>query len=501
VRHVAPHRWAEAASGRVDAAERAAMTAHAAGCPRCAAARDRVIGARAAFAGISEATAPELRWEELRARIYWSTSQERRRTGEQQAVARPRRTWLVMPALAMAAAATGAVWVAARTRVPTVTAQPLAAAPAEPVGDVMPIELVDLTGMPAPPLPRVGLVTLAQGDAHVAAAGGAHVLAQPVVAGLRLDTGEGRLAVQLEAGTAFAIGPRTTLDVARLDGAAIELRVDGEISVEVAHRAPNQRFVIAAGERTVEVRGTAFEVVHHRGRVEVRCRHGLVAVRDGDGAVVEVPGGHGWVAAPGESLLAHAPAPLSEDALEAIAERAPVTLPAWTDPGTLVRTTGPVTVASPRNRAVRVDGVTVGRGALTVRVMSGRHLVETERAPGRFAAGQWVATRDDGATAEVVAAADPIPPGRAIARRRAQLDRNVDHAHVAGCLRSLAKQGLASGTHVVLEIGVDATGAISFLNVGETDLPRTTAACVRDVVAGVRFPAGPEATWQHRFQF
>ena len=47
----------------------------------------------------------------------------------------------------------------------------------------------------------------------------------------------------------------------------------------------------------------------------------------------------------------------------------------------------------------------------------------------------------------------------------------------------------------------DATGAISFLNVGDTDLPAANAACVRDVVAEVAFPGGPAATWKHRISF
>ncbi|MCA9680056.1 MAG: hypothetical protein KC464_33805, partial [Myxococcales bacterium] len=69
------------------------------------------------------------------------------------------------------------------------------------------------------------------------------------------------------------------------------------------------------------------------------------------------------------------------------------------------------------------------------------------------------------------------------------------------CLRGLAKQGLAAGTFVEVEIGVDDTGAVSFLNVGATDLPASTAGCVRDAIARARFPAGPEATWRHRFTF
>ena len=45
---------------------------------------------------------------------------------------------------------------------------------------------------------------------------------------------------------------------------------------------------------------------------------------------------------------------------------------------------------------------------------------------------------------------------------------------------------------------MDPTGAIGFLNVIDTDLPSTTAACVREVLADVAFGKGPAATWRER---
>jgi ferric-dicitrate binding protein FerR (iron transport regulator) len=505
VRHVAPHRWADAAIGRVSLDERARMTAHASSCPRCAKARDRVVRAQGSFTDLARAQSPELRWEQIGARVYWSASQERRgRTDEGSAIRPRRRWWLAAPLLALTAgAAAGVAWY---LDTPAPAPPPVASDETPAPADVIPVEVVTLDP-PVRAIPRVGLVTLAQGETHLAGARGAGVLAQPVVAGLRLDTGDGRIAVQVDAGTAFAIGPRSRLDVTRLDEAAIELRVDGDVSVEVARRAAGQRFVVIAGERVVEVRGTAFEVGHHGGRVEVRCRHGLVEVRDlaagADGAVhVEVPAGTGWAAAAGDPLTMHAPAPLDADDLAGAMRRAPVMLPAWTDAPSLLRTTGPLAIGAPAKRAVRIDGVTVGRGDLTVRVMSGRHLVEAETAPGRFGAGHWVATRDDGAPAEVaLSAAAPASSRGAVKTRRAQLEAKVDHARAASCVRGLAKQGLAAGTFVVLELGVDETGAVSFLNVGSTDLPERLAACVRDVVADVRFPPGPAATWRHKIGF
>jgi hypothetical protein len=82
----------------------------------------------------------------------------------------------------------------------------------------------------------------------------------------------------------------------------------------------------------------------------------------------------------------------------------------------------------------------------------------------------------------------------------AQLEEALDRGRAAACLRALTKQGIAD-TYLELEVGIDASGAVSFLNIAGTDLPRSMASCVRDVVAAVRFPAGAAATWRHRITF
>jgi ferric-dicitrate binding protein FerR (iron transport regulator) len=530
VRCVAPHRWADAAAGRLSAGVVARMEAHAAGCADCAAARARVASARGAFGEIARAPGPELRWEHLGARIYWATSSQRqqeRRTASQPALAAARPWWraraarLALPGVAAAAVAVAWwQWPAATTRSTTPAAvagvddaaAPRAAVPPALPDVITPVTLYD----PAPvPTPMLGLVTLAQGEARQAGApdrGGADddvaraaLLATPITAGVGLSTGpDGRLAVQLEAGTAFALGPSTRLDVARLDRATIALHVDGEVSVEVARRAPGQRFVVIAGDRQVEVRGTAFSVEHRDGALAVACSHGLVAVAEPTrpDEVVEVGAGRRWEIPAGGSLLDAVPSPMDAEQLAALLGAQPPQLPAWTDAGSLLRTTAPLSIAAAPGRSVKVDGVVVGGGEVTLRVMSGRHLVEVERAPGRFAAGQWVATRDDGRPVRVAAAAPaPASSASAVAARRRQLEAAVDHGAMRACLRGLAKQGLAAGTHVELSLGVDATGAVSYLNLGDTDLPASLAGCVRDVVARVRFEPGAAARWRHRFSF
>ena len=129
----------------------------------------------------------------------------------------------------------------------------------------------------------------------------------------------------------------------------------------------------------------------------------------------------------------------------------------------------------PPGHVVTIDGVPAGVGALWRRLPPGRHLVEARGRDGR-AASQWVEL--DGATADrpvALAQAEPALAaiGTATARRQrlVELSRALDQEQLRGCVRSLAKQGLADGTHVELEVGVQASGAIRYLNIVDTDLP------------------------------
>ena len=75
------------------------------------------------------------------------------------------------------------------------------------------------------------------------------------------------------------------MTLAHFDARAVELVLGerGRIDIEVSHRAAEQRFVVRAGPRTVEVRGTAFRVERDGARVAVACEHGRVAVATADG--------------------------------------------------------------------------------------------------------------------------------------------------------------------------------------------------------------------------
>jgi hypothetical protein len=484
VKHVPPHRWSEILTGKLDADEAAAMSAHADGCARCARARDRITAARTAFADIRSEPSPEVKWDRVRAQVYWKTSQHRL-----ERVKMPRASSFAVPLASLGAVA---VLIAA------------VASGSVPRGLRERPELASATA-PAQENLEVGVLTLVRGDVTVDGRAAVESFERALVATSEIRTGSGEVSVQFGDGSAFSVGPRSVLRLREFDRHAIVLEIDGQLDVDVAPRAPGQRFIVMAGQRTVEVRGTGFRVERFGDAVTVQCRHGRVAVKDGDGEV-EVTGGEG-VAVPTGSAVAGTPVhELDAAELAGLASTVPHRLAVWAAPDAVTALTAPLTVMTPADRNVRVDGAEVGRGPLTVRVVSGRHLVETE-VDGAWVSAGWVDVRDGAiqvAAVEEIAAppkvVDPPRPPRvdktpAASKnlRRQQLGKQLDD--VRYCARALHKQGI-DDTYVELELSVDANGAVRYANVVATDLPSTMSKCVRDAVAAMEFPAGPAAAWR-----
>src|SRR5690606_35296003 len=117
----------------------------------------------------------------------------------------------------------------------------------------------------------------------------------------------------------FALGPRSMVELRRFDERAIELVVDGTIDIDVAPRAPGQVFLVHAGDRTIEVRGTHFRVAHTGEATRVACRHGLVAVRDAHGEV-EVGAARRLELPAGATAVAARVVPLSVDEIDALVQ-------------------------------------------------------------------------------------------------------------------------------------------------------------------------------------
>lgn len=501
--HVAPHRLADLVRGRLTGGAARRAHRHVDGCARCRRALDQVRGAHAAFAEVAAAPAPELRWDRVRAQTYWQLGTGSHPSMPVAAPPSPRRwPWLAAP-LGLAVAAAG-VWFALTPS----TVGPL------PAVAVAPPVVAPAPAVIAPAAPMTAVVTLVEASGAVVTAagdslvGGSAVGAHGLGAGDRITTADGRVAAQFGPASTITVGPHSSVTLAHFDARAVELVLGdrGRVDIEVSHRAADQRFVVRAGTRTVEVRGTAFRVERDGARVAVACEHGRVAVATADGADgVELGAGQALAVADGEPVLARQVRPMSEAELGELIAARPQALPQWTDPATIFRTTAALPLVVPAGHVVQIDGVPAGVGSLWRRLPPGRHLVEARDRDGR-AASQWVEL--DGATADrpvALAQAEPAlaATGTATARRQrlVELSRALDQEQLRGCVRSLAKQGLADGTHVELEVGVQASGAIRYLNIVETDLPDRMATCVRDVVGQTRLGAGAQVSWRHRVTF
>lgn len=473
--HVAPHRWADLWAGKVGDAERSQMEVHADGCRACARTRQRVTRASDSFVSIRSQSAPEVPWDSIRARVHWSVSTSRRAALRQRP---PAWGWLIGATVAgvVAALASG-------------TSAPVSA----PVA-VMPLAAPVVASVAAPAAALVGLVSRASGDVMIDGVRPGDLFARAVGPGNILATGEGRVDVQFGDKSAFALGPRSTLELRRFDAHTIELAVDGTVDLAVAPRAEGQRFLVAAGDHVIEVRGTQFRVVRENGAVSVSCRHGLVAVGDPDrGDKVMVSAERRLHIPSGAPVSSSQVVPLTADELAVLVHATPLALPLW-DPA-LAQSSAPLEIATSGRRNVRVDGVELGLAPLRVRVMPGRHTVEAADAAGRFRRAGWVdVAAAHGARVDVPA--EP-PASNSITDRRRQLRAGIDQPRLARCMRSIAKAGLTD-TYVQIELSVDPQGAVGFLNVIDTDLPSETASCVREVLADVRFRAGAAATWRER---
>jgi hypothetical protein len=440
------------------------------------------------FPSLRAQQAPEVGWDSVRARVHWSVSTERRAMVNARA---PRTGWVVAGAFAA-----GGIALALATD-PIGMHAPAREAPiarTSPAPDV-----------PAPPPAALGgLVNRMAGQVMIdGVRRGADAFEQPLAVGSVIATGEGRIDVQFGDRSALSLGPGSTLSLRRFDAEHVELVVEGTIDIDVAPRAPGQRFVVVAGDRAVEVRGTQFRVSHDATGTKVACRHGKVVVgstgptgamtRGGD---VEVGAGKKLELAPQAVPDPARVAALSASELDELALASPATTPLWTGAEALAKSSAALEITTAGKRAVRVDGVELGDAPLHVRVMPGRHTVETADPAGRFRRSGWVDVAP-GKPARLEVHAEVAKSGGSAARR-AQLRAGIDRPRLAQCTRAMAKQGLLADSYVHIEISIDETGAVQFLNVIDTDLPSATAGCVRAVLADVRFEPGPAATFRDK---
>jgi ferric-dicitrate binding protein FerR (iron transport regulator) len=452
-----------------------------------------VAAARAACAEIAATEPPPLHWDHIGARVYWVTSSERRAATRRLV---PRRRLQI----ALSAGALVAV-VAAGLALPRWLGggeQPSATAPAP----APPVERVFAPApAPAAARPLHGAVVFAQGEVE---RGGTPLdLDAVVVAGDRLTTGEdASVVLQFGSDSGMRLGPRSSVELRRFDSRRVEVVLTGSLTVDLTRtgRAAGGAepalggdfsFAVGVGEREVVVKGTVFRVDYRDGELEVACARGAVAVRDGVGEVEVAAGQRLQLPAGGLAAAARARAIPADEAIGLARATALPLLPAWPEAEALFATSA-VLELDGGGGPVEVDGVERGQGAFLLRVMSGRHRVESGRR------GEWV---EAAAGRRIEVTPPAAEPARGAAVRRAQIADRLDRGRARQCLRPLEKQGLVEGSYLVLDVGVTASGSISHLNIVKSNLPAEAARCLRDRIDEIALPAGPAATVSYRLAF
>jgi hypothetical protein len=476
VKHVAPERWAELARGQLDAAARVELEAHAASCLACRAERARVESALAAMDVIADADAPELAWDALDARMHWIASSQSRRVTH---VGSPRPAWRRPLFIGLFACAAAALWLGVRP----------AHAPSRPTANLTPpapARPAPLAPAPAPAAPLEGVVTLAAGAATL---DGAPLVADAVVhAGSRLVTGDGTVHVQFGEHSGFVLEPRSVLELVAFDDGIVELRVEGAVGVEIAHRAPGQRFAVVAAGRRVEVRGTIFRVQSGAAGLDVACTRGRVAVLDGHDAV-EVPAGSALSVPLAAALTSVKPRLLADPEVQAAAAELGIVMVAgWRDAPGVRAGSGTVRVTPPRGSLVEVDGVTVARGdgaELLVRVAPGRHQLAIA---GR---ARWVEV-ETGAVVQV-----ETPSGGKISERAAQVEAELarHRARFETCANRARNLDPSFKAELTVEIDIGADGSVRAVVPVKGLADPATEKCLLDVIREqFTFPAGSADT-------
>jgi ferric-dicitrate binding protein FerR (iron transport regulator) len=497
-RHVAPERWAELAAGRVDAHTRAAMELHATECERCRKERARVEQARAAFASVRRET-PPLGWESLGARLHWTISSElKRREREAERTEKiPRASshrWMTPLALSVLGASVCALGLYVWSR----GGEGMRAQAEPPARSSAMIELTPPAPTPAPPTQALeGLVTLAEGEVLL---DGKPLAADAVLrARSRLTTGAGRVHVQFGDASGFVLEPRSVLELAAFDAHQVELRVEGAVGVQVAHRGADQRFAVVAAGRRVEVRGTIFRVAGSKDGLEVTVTRGRVVVTDGAAGSdeVEIPAGS-WLRVPLAVKLAGLHAhPMNDAEAVAAAQRLRVsTLALWPSRAAAQAASAVLHINAPAGTPVSIDDIAVGKGPVVVRVPPGRHLV------GAGGRSRWVET-EPGVTAEAEAPSVPVHSTR-ISERARQVEGQLakHHQRFEVCANRVRAVDPDYTDELVVEIDIGSDGSLRSV-VAVKGLPdQVTESCLLDVIRQeFMFPPGSRDTVRKSLRF
>jgi hypothetical protein len=486
MRHVAAHRLADAATGKLSGAARARVMAHVDGCVACSEALARVNAARQGFAELLRTTPTEptpAAAARAEASIRWA------RLARPSSRA-PSLRW-TMALAGTAVAGVIAIWATADwSRAPGDRRAP------QPIAH-------QLRPLPSPaPSSMEALVTLVGGDVKLARSETSSRrldLDAHLGAGDRLSSAPGaRVAAQWSEGSGFLLYGNAQLVLSRLEPRTQRLALDhGKVSVRVGPHEPGESLHVLTPDHVVSVHGTWFTVASEAHTTTVEVLEGTVEVTDRDGS---------------SSTMLHAPAravfgrghtassPLSGHEAARLRAESELNLMAWPGLAAARAASGRLQVSSQPASELTVDGVEVGPTPLALRSTLGRHYVELTRA-GFEPLRRWVSVAPESGELRLGMVKQPPPPPdtapveiESMVRRRA--------TQIRACYERRLKRDPSLAGTVSLRLRVGEAGQVTRVTVEESTLPDPLVGeCLRREAAGWSFAQGRNATVVYPFVF
>ncbi len=497
MKHIAPHLLAQFSAQKTNPKATDRIEAHLETCSACKHSLSKIRIGRDTMKEIQAMGAPDLGWDHIATRIYWTTSSERRAKSNVQ-----KRNWR-RPVMALAAlvivAGVGVAFMGGNTE----EAQGVATQAPLPQKDLVAADAAPAAIQPDESIGETiyGVVTFMQGE--VVDGSQPILFDQDIVKGSHFSTGEGSLVVQFGKRSSFRLAKHSELWVRAFDTHRIELSVVGQVDVDIEKRGPEQAFVVDVGQQSVVVQGTAFRVEYREGQLGVSCTRGKVVVTDGQDNV-HVPAGQMFSVESSqwdEAALRAIEIPLSRrSALDA--EMAMPLLSTWGEAHQRnLDLSAVLEVVAPETQTVAIDGIRVGKGAFWLRTTIGRHQIAKLQKDGSLRDAAWVDAQG-GESPSTVKFAQSVGSRSMRKVRKRELQGAIESGQKARrCLAPLAKRGLMVGSYIEFHVGINTDGRQRFLNIVDSNLSPAIQRCLRGAVDSETLSPGAASEFRLKLSF
>lgn len=469
-------------SGSLSARAADKLRRHLEGCPGCSEAYGRLTKTRELLVELGQEEPPDLSWRQIEAQIHWRVSHKTQSIPTQ-------RLFALGPLALGGAAAAGALAAVALLWFVWPHWGPDARR-----GSTAPV----VAGRSAPDQELAALATVVQGEVTVVTRQGHEMpleLTRPVLAGSRLVTEAGSVALQWARSSGALLAERSNLELRRFSSRDQELHLHGgKVVVTLPKLGPDRRFAVVAKGVVARVRGTTYSVATREESVEVEVYEGVVQVGPQAGKWgLRVPAGHG----------VSVPLPVDARRAPQIVKLGgprpnPPHLLGWASLPEVLATTGLLKVSSqPSGADLVFDARPVGITDLALRGELGRHELEVWR-DGKLLEKRWVELSVQ-MTAELrVRGIEPT------VRLPARIHRFIRQraVQIRTCYERHLKRDPNLEGRLLFRINIDESGQVTQATLLRNTFPDPRVGqCAQMVLERWQFPAGKAVQVVYPFVF